>query len=68
MTDPALLAIPMTPTATLDVYSGVARMAGKLWASLHTAARPSDTANVGAAVANRRQVAHYRKETNREEL
>jgi len=32
-----LLAIPMTPGGRVDVYSGVARLAGRLWASRHRA-------------------------------
>src|SRR5690606_11736375 len=35
MTSQELLAIPMASGGRLDVYSGVARLAGKLWASCH---------------------------------
>lgn len=35
MTSHELLAIPMPAGGRLDVYSGVARLAGKLWASCH---------------------------------
>ncbi|MFI0367517.1 serine aminopeptidase domain-containing protein [Actinomadura sp. 1N219] len=41
-----LLGIPMAAGAGVDIYSGVARMAGKVWASLHRAAEPSRTAVV----------------------
>lgn len=41
-----LLGIPMAASAGIDIYSGVARMAGKVWASLHRAAQPSRTAVV----------------------
>ena len=41
-----LLGIPMTASARVDVYSGVSRMAGKVWGSLHRAPRPSRTAAV----------------------
>jgi pimeloyl-ACP methyl ester carboxylesterase len=37
--DPELLAIPMAGGARVDIYSGVARLAGKLWASRHRAGR-----------------------------
>ncbi|TDD81352.1 alpha/beta hydrolase [Actinomadura darangshiensis] len=36
----------MAAGAGIDIYSGVARMAGKVWASLHRAERPSRTAVV----------------------
>lgn len=39
MTSQELLAIPMPTGGRLDIYSGVARLAGKLWASCH---RPAD--------------------------
>lgn len=39
MTSQELLAIPMPAGGRLDIYSGVARLAGKLWASCH---RPTD--------------------------
>lgn len=39
MTSQELLAIPMPTGGRLDVYSGVARLAGKLWASCHRAQR-----------------------------
>lgn len=39
-----LLGIPMAPAAgRIDVYSGVSRMAGKVWGSLHRAATPART-------------------------
>lgn len=41
--DVELLAIPMITSDRIDIYSGVARMAGKVWASLHHAATPTDT-------------------------
>jgi pimeloyl-ACP methyl ester carboxylesterase len=42
---PELLGIPMArQSGPVDVYSGVARMAGKLWASLHRAPAGSSTA------------------------
>lgn len=40
---PELLAIPMATSGRIDVYSGIARMSGKIWATLHRAERPSDT-------------------------
>jgi pimeloyl-ACP methyl ester carboxylesterase len=43
MTGPELLGIPVPIGASRDVYSGVARMAGRIWASRHRAARPSRT-------------------------
>jgi pimeloyl-ACP methyl ester carboxylesterase len=46
MTGTELLGIPMVPSTRLDVYSGVARMAGKIWGNLHTGARPSRTVAV----------------------
>jgi alpha-beta hydrolase superfamily lysophospholipase len=41
-----LLPIPMAAANRIEIYSGVARMAGKIWASLHRAATPSRTAVV----------------------
>jgi hypothetical protein len=41
-----LLGIPMAATSAIDIYSGVARMSGKVWASLHRAARAWRTAGV----------------------
>jgi len=41
---PELLPIPIPPTERIEIYSGVARLAGKLWASRHRAARSSRTA------------------------
>lgn len=42
-----LLGIPMTAGARVDIYSGVARLAGKVWASRHRShAGPSGTAVV----------------------
>lgn len=42
-----LLGIPMTAGARVDIYSGVARLAGKVWASRHRSlAGSSDTAVV----------------------
>ena len=41
--DIELLAIPMITSDRIDIYSGVARMAGKVWASLHHSATPTDT-------------------------
>ena len=41
-----LLGIPMAAGAGIDIYSGVARMAEKVWGSLHRAAEPSRTAVV----------------------
>jgi pimeloyl-ACP methyl ester carboxylesterase len=38
-----LLPIPMVTSDRIDIYSGVARMAGKVWASLHRAETPSKT-------------------------
>lgn len=46
MTSQELLAIPMATGGRLDVYSGVARLAGKLWASCHRPEGPSRTAVV----------------------
>ncbi|TDV56433.1 serine aminopeptidase domain-containing protein [Actinophytocola oryzae] len=48
MTAPAreieLLGIPMAASnGRIDIYSGVSRMAGKVWGSLHRAATPSKT-------------------------
>jgi len=44
---PELLGIPMTAGSRIDIYSGVARLAGKLWASRHRSHRgPSSTAVV----------------------
>lgn len=48
MPDIELLGIPTTAGAYLDVYSGVARMAGKIWASLHRASIRSNTVVVVA--------------------
>lgn len=44
MTSHELLAIPMSKGGRVDVYSGVARLAGKLWASCHRPGGASDTA------------------------
>lgn len=41
MTSHELLAIPMPPGGRLDIYSGVARLSGKLWASCHRPASGS---------------------------
>jgi len=41
-----LVGVPMIATGQVDVYSGVARLAGKVWGSLHRAARPAKTAVV----------------------
>jgi len=41
-----LLGIPMSAGNRIDVYSGVSRMAGKVWGSLHRAASPSRTVAV----------------------
>lgn len=41
-----LLGIPMTASTRVDVYSGVSRMAGKVWGSLHRAEQASRTAVV----------------------
>ena len=38
-----LLGIPMQASDKVDMYSGVARMAGKIWGSLHRADRASKT-------------------------
>ncbi|MBM9468745.1 serine aminopeptidase domain-containing protein [Nakamurella leprariae] len=38
-----LLPIPMATSDRIDIYSGVARMAGKVWGALHRADRPSRT-------------------------
>lgn len=46
MTQIELLGIPMSSGNRIDVYSGVSRMAGKVWASLHRAAAPSRTVAV----------------------
>lgn len=43
-----LLAVPMTPGGRMDVYSGVARLAGTLWASCHRPA--SGTSRVALVV------------------
>ncbi len=43
MSVPELLGIPMASSNRIDVYSGVSRMAGKVWGSLHRAERPSQT-------------------------
>lgn len=43
MSVPELLGIPMASSNRLDIYSGVSRMAGKVWGSLHRAERPSQT-------------------------
>lgn len=43
MTSSELLAVPMAPGAGVDIYSGVARIAGTLWARLHTGPRPART-------------------------
>ncbi|OYO06451.1 alpha/beta hydrolase family protein [Enemella evansiae] len=40
---PELLAIPMVTGQRVDVYSGIARMSGKIWATLHRAATPTRT-------------------------
>ena len=41
--DPELLAIQMYSGGRLDIYSGVARKSGKIWASLHRPAVPTST-------------------------
>ncbi|GLY88857.1 serine aminopeptidase domain-containing protein [Actinoallomurus iriomotensis] len=46
MTQLELLPIPMAQSDRIDIYSGVARMAGKVWGSLHRAATPSRTVAV----------------------
>lgn len=46
--DPQLLAIPMVKSDRVDVYSGVARHSGMLWASLHSPTTSSDTVVVVA--------------------
>src|SRR3984957_18612352 len=38
-----LLGIPMQASDRIEIYSGVARMAGKIWAALHRGSRPSKT-------------------------
>jgi len=38
-----LLPIPMPASDRIEIYSGVARLAGKLWASRHRATKPSRT-------------------------
>ena len=38
-----LLGIPMATSSSVDIYSGVARLAGKVWGSLHRADSPSRT-------------------------
>ncbi len=43
---PELLAIPMTTSSRLDIYSGVARLAGKLWAARQRCPGGSGTAVV----------------------
>ncbi|WP_265443714.1 alpha/beta hydrolase [Flexivirga meconopsidis] len=40
---PELLAIPMATSNTIEIYSGIARMAGKIWGTLHKAEQPSKT-------------------------
>lgn len=41
MAEIQLLGIPMSPSGGIDIYSGVSRMAGKVWGSLHRAEQPS---------------------------
>jgi hypothetical protein len=41
-----LLGISMQASDRIEIYSGVARMAGKIWASLHRSSRPGKTAVV----------------------
>lgn len=38
-----LLGFPMAASGRVDIYSGVARMAGKVWGSLHRGEKPSKT-------------------------
>lgn len=38
-----LLGIPVQAGDRIEIYSGVARMAGKIWGALHRASRPSKT-------------------------
>ena len=38
-----LLGIPMGTSSSVDIYSGVARLAGKVWGSLHRAENESTT-------------------------
>ncbi len=45
-TEPELLAIPMTTSTRIDIFSGVARLAGKLWASRQRCQGGSRTAVV----------------------
>lgn len=46
MTQIELLGIPMSAGNRIDVYSGVSRMAGKVWGALHRADAPSRTVAV----------------------
>lgn len=46
MTPPELLAVPMVTGGRVDIYSGVARLAGKLWASRQRCPEGSRTAVV----------------------
>lgn len=43
---PELLAIPMPRSDRVEIYSGVARLAGKLWAARHRSVAPTRTAVV----------------------
>lgn len=43
MTSTELLGIPIPASDNVDVYSGVARMSGKIWGALHTSESPSGT-------------------------
>lgn len=45
-TEPELLAIPMTTSSQVDIYSGIARKAGKLWAARQRCEAGSRTAVV----------------------
>lgn len=47
MTSQELLAIPMMTGGRVDVYSGVARLAGKVWASCH---RPEGTSRTAVVI------------------
>ena len=46
MNDIELLPIPMATSDRIDIYSGVARMAGKVWGSLHRSTGSSRTAAI----------------------
>lgn len=55
---PELLGIPLPPSERIEIYSGVARLAGRLWAARHRSPRPSRTV-VGIVHPSSNFLGHY---------